>query len=985
MRGIVSSRVVLAWLITVTLLVVVGVDAAASPASVTPDCVGFTGQKAPKGPDGGSTVLDDVAPLGAADVWAVGHDGSTFRTLAEHWDGASWTVMSPPDPNRSNNAFNAVGAIPDANGDLWAVGYTSPAIDDLRTLAERWDATAGSWVVVPTPNHGPGSNTLIDVATPTSTQAWTVGWWRDGSAFRPLIEHWTQASGSWELEQGAPPISDSAVLLSVSAKSPDDVWAVGYENTGTGYAPLAEHYDGSGWIDVPTPPSGLGEDVLNAVTVVTPSEAWAVGYSYDGERYSTLTERWDGSTWKVVPSIDGGSGFSVLFGVAATTANDIWAVGSWAPDGTSNYQALSEHWDGAAWTLSPLPGVTSEKLNDVSPYVTGDGFVAVGNNAWVLTSPPCPSSGEPFQATTPGSSFARPSTEALPSVGVGADPVDDQSVLSAQPGGVATPVAVDEAASAGLQRTSIMWGAAVGDVNGDGWPDVFIGKHGNGGNLYVNQGTGRFTEIDQGTFSGKADRHGCSWLDANQDGRPDLSCVIGNDHGVGMKASELWIQLPDGSFADQGVVFGVADPFGRGRENVPIDVNHDGFVDLFVVNEPQRPDGLPSPNRLYLNEGGAAFRDVPAFGVDSEAGGFCAQAADYDGDGWQDLLVCPSTGGLRLYHNDGGSGFTDVSSLVGIGSDINVQDAILADLNGDSQLDLVEITRAKVRVRLQQGSTFTSVFTYKLKAGTWGSVGDVNGDGRPDIYVLTSTLSNANPPDILLLNNGDGTRFTSLGIPQATVGSGQQVTTIDFDRNGYSDFIVLNGGSHSAGPLQLISFFPEADAPVLSIGSGPTGPTNVTSAQLSFSADEQNVAFTCSFDGEAPQPCTSPVTYGGLLDGIHTFDVTGADVLGGQGSATWTWTVDTTPPVLTVTGGPPTDPTNQTEVSFTLTSSEPSGRTDCTLDGAPPQPCTSPIAYSGLADGPHTFTAVAYDAAGNGSQPVTVSWTVDTASFVIFN
>ena len=129
MRAIVPPRFTLAGLVVVALLGVAHVDAAGAPATAPSDCAGFAGGQAPKGPDGGTTVFDDVATFGPDDVWIAGHDGTTFRTLAEHWNGTSWTVMSPPNPNPSNNAFNAVTTIPGGSGDLWAVGTSvGPAV-----------------------------------------------------------------------------------------------------------------------------------------------------------------------------------------------------------------------------------------------------------------------------------------------------------------------------------------------------------------------------------------------------------------------------------------------------------------------------------------------------------------------------------------------------------------------------------------------------------------------------------------------------------------------------------------------------------------------------------------------------------------------------------------------------------------------------------------------------------------------------------------
>jgi hypothetical protein len=169
----------------------------------------------------------------------------------------------------------------------------------------------------------------------------------------------------------------------------------------------------------------------------------------------------------------------------------------------------------------------------------------------------------------------------------------------------------------------------------------------------------------------RKDRHGCAWADVNQDGLLDFYCSVGANHGkLTDKANELWMQQPGGGFLNKAAAYGVTDPLGPGRQVTFLDVNHDPFPDLYVTNHAPRPDGQPSPNRLFINQNGASFRDAPEYGVNEELGSVpgnqsCAQAVDYNKDGWGDLFVCGHTG-LRLYRNNGGVSFTDVTSSVGI-------------------------------------------------------------------------------------------------------------------------------------------------------------------------------------------------------------------------------------------------------------------------------------------------------------------------------
>jgi hypothetical protein len=172
----------------------------------------------------------------------------------------------------------------------------------------------------------------------------------------------------------------------------------------------------------------------------------------------------------------------------------------------------------------------------------------------------------------------------------------------------------------------------------------------------------------------------------------------------------------------------------------------------------------------------------------------------------------------------------------------------------------------------------------------------------------------------------------------------------------------------------------DTTAPTATITGSPANPTNQTVAAFSFGASEPGSTFQCRLDGGAYGDCTSPKSYTGLGEGEHTFDVTATDGAGNTGPpASFTWTVDTTAPVVTITGHP-SDPSNTGNPSFTFGADEGGISFVCRLDGGGFSACSSPQAYTGLSDGTHTFDVRGVDAAGNTGAPASSTWTIDTAA-----
>ena len=177
--------------------------------------------------------------------------------------------------------------------------------------------------------------------------------------------------------------------------------------------------------------------------------------------------------------------------------------------------------------------------------------------------------------------------------------------------------------------------------------------------------------------------------------------------------------------------------------------------------------------------------------------------------------------------------------------------------------------------------------------------------------------------------------------------------------------------------------------PETAITSAPADPTNATSASFSFASGESGSTFECRLDGGAWAPCASPAAFGGLAEGLHGFEVRASDAAGNVDAtpAAHAWTIDTTPPAAPAIESPAEASTNATG-TVTLSGSAEPGAVVEVFEGATAlgtATTTSGGAWSrtltGVADGSHTYTATARDAAGNTSSASTArTVVVDTTA-----
>lgn len=174
----------------------------------------------------------------------------------------------------------------------------------------------------------------------------------------------------------------------------------------------------------------------------------------------------------------------------------------------------------------------------------------------------------------------------------------------------------------------------------------------------------------------------------------------------------------------------------------------------------------------------------------------------------------------------------------------------------------------------------------------------------------------------------------------------------------------------------------DTSTPDTQLLSGPVGAQPGTTAQFTFVSGDagSGATFECKIDAAAFAACSSPFDATALAEGVHTFSVRVRDAVGNYDPtpATRTWTVDLTPPDTQITAGPQGMVTTAS-ASLTFTSNEMGVTYTCSVDGAPPTPCTSPATLMSLAQGGHTFSVAATDAAGHtDASPAVRMWSVDT-------
>ena len=245
----------------------------------------------------------------------------------------------------------------------------------------------------------------------------------------------------------------------------------------------------------------------------------------------------------------------------------------------------------------------------------------------------------------------------------------------------------DVGSDAGVTLNEYTYGLAWNDFDGDGHADLFVCRHFEPPVIYRNLGNGSFDAMTDPPLFGPGDHHGPVVADFDNDGDADVYLTGGAEGGAGSLTKHLYRNDGAFQFVDITDGSGLADSSGRGRSCSAMDVNGDGWIDVFVAKA--RRQG--APNSLYINDGTGHFYDVAASaGIADGFGSTGGVFGDYDRDGDPDLFVSGEEDSLsqsRLYRNNGDLTFTNVTNamLPGLG---RVAAAAWGDYDKDGDLDL---------------------------------------------------------------------------------------------------------------------------------------------------------------------------------------------------------------------------------------------------------------------------------------------------------
>ncbi|MFK5959476.1 MAG: VCBS repeat-containing protein [Lutibacter sp.] len=334
-------------------------------------------------------------------------------------------------------------------------------------------------------------------------------------------------------------------------------------------------------------------------------------------------------------------------------------------------------------------------------------------------------------------------------------------------------------------------GVAVGDINNDGFIDIYFSSNQQSNALYLNKGNFKFQNITN-SANVKDDNGwttGVSMIDINNDGFLDIYvCKSGELQHPTKRKNKLFINQGDNTFIESAEKWNLADE-GFSTQAYFFDYDKDGDLDMYLVNH--RPDfnnnsiislelqakiNNESSDQLYENQGNS-FKNVSfSAGIMNKAWGLSASIGDFNNDSWPDIYVCndflePD----MLYINKQNGTFNDEILAYTNHISANSMGSDFSDINNDLYPDLVVLEMTPedhVRSKENMPSMSTENFTHIVNSGY-------------HYQYMANTLQ---------LNNKNGT-FSEIGqlagISKTDWSWAPLIT--DFDNDGLKDVFITNG------------------------------------------------------------------------------------------------------------------------------------------------------------------------------------------------
>ncbi|MFA5143181.1 MAG: FG-GAP-like repeat-containing protein [Candidatus Omnitrophota bacterium] len=473
---------------------------------------------------------------------------------------------------------------------------------------------------------------------------------------------------------------------------------------------------------------------------------------------------------------------------------------------------------------------------------------------------------------------------------------------------------------------SIITDAALGDINGDGFPELFLTySEGQAIKLFSNNGAGVFTYVSDGTPALAQDAAALDLGDVNGDGYLDIVVAV---HG---SQDLLLVNDCAGKFS-QDTQFNLPAVIDGSSDIRFCDVDGDGRLDILTTNN-EIVGSSDLRNRVYINNGSGGFTDATnALLPDDSEYSEVLDTGDVNSDGKIDLVVACFTQNLLLMNNGDGS-FADKTADLMPANDFNSRDIKLGDLNGDGRLDAVVLGEDSISLYMNdKAGSFKNIdasiklpdyrSTPALIGGQNVQLADINGDGALDIIVGGSALrilvsSAVNKPPVLdpignktigvgkelIFNinaadpNGDPLLYLAEGLPVGAAFDNKVFswTPAESDEDTVKNlrFIAREDNSSALQDSEDITITVSGTPPVLTVTPSESSVTlhkNESTVFMASASDPDTpVTITWTVNGEVINGTPSEFSILSLIFGTgdYTIVVTATDCNGNSSSFTW--------------------------------------------------------------------------------------------------